>query len=209
MGTNSTYSSTRIVRVIEGLDRIHVHPNYGGIGGTNDVAIIELHESLLFAPQSGIQAISLAASMPGEGKATFIGWGRIYRGWLPTTKAKKLDLTIKSSTATTISPMTEALDVLRGENEFCAYGDKESPQDGDSGGPLQIEFTLRDGSPGWLQIGILARGGLTASSPRMFYCCFGCIKRPCVDSFVLEAFTATAPYCDWMKKVIQETFECV
>ncbi|MER0245218.1 trypsin-like serine protease [Streptomyces sp. HSW2009] len=141
IGSRDHTSGGTVARVAQAIP----HPNYRGLPGNYDIALLRLGQSVSQTP------VAIADSSPGQGTGTrLLGWGQECGspqcGQAPRL-LKQLD--------TRINPDGMCAESFNGASELCVYGSRtQTACYGDSGGPALVQS-----GGGWALVGATSRAG--------------------------------------------------
>lgn len=124
--------------VIGAVQRVWVHPEYGGYDSGHDVAVLTLRDPVPQQPVPMVAAGDPAPYRPGT-KGTVLGWGRIGETAPPSPTLRSVEVPV-----TTDADCQRAYPEFDPQTMFCAgvpEGGRDACQ-GDSGGPYVVDGRL-------------------------------------------------------------------
>ena len=170
LGAPNLNSTDRIVRFISSVT---VHPEYNRANNRNDIALLEMSESVSLEPITLPDTIN---PVPNDGEtATVAGWGATSETGAGTRQLQEADLPIVSTNA--CRSLYGA--IIDGPSMVCAGGAEQDACFGDSGGPL---FVPRGDQ--FIQAGVVSFG-------------FGC-ARPGLPA----VYARTSTQFSWINSVV-------
>ncbi|XP_062554065.1 serine protease snake-like [Armigeres subalbatus] len=172
-----------------GIRNFRRHPKYRSSRKYFDIAIIELETEAKFDGATCPACLWPEEDMPTE-KLHAIGNGGMVHKKRPNPLLQKIALSyIDRPTCTEQLPVsTRALPHGFSKEQFCAGSDNVDTCEGDSGGPLQVERVLKDGSVIPLVVGIVSFGS------------------PC-SSNSIGVYTRVASFVDWIEEETEQNFD--